>query len=134
MDNNAHYDRSITTLTMAVERLIENQNVTSSEVRELTKTITKLDVVMEKLINIESKHTSNYTNVDERLRVLEKGQLDGCPALEKIKIGYEGRYDKIVDTLDVNKKNIESVQAVVSRVAWGIATAVGLALLGLVVR
>ena len=50
------YDKNITTLTIAVERLAENQNVMAQEVRELTKTISKLDVVMEKMVNIENRH------------------------------------------------------------------------------
>ena len=128
------YDKNITTLTIAVERLAENQNVMAQEVRELTKTISKLDVVMEKMVNIENRHNAAFAAIDDRVKSLEKKQSDGCPALKEMRVGYEGKYEKVLENLQYNSKNIESMQAIVSRVAWAIITAVGMAVIALVVK
>lgn len=133
-DERRQYDKNITTLTIAVERLAENQNVMAQEVRELTKTISKLDVVMEKMINIENRHNTAFTIIDDRVKSLEKNQNDGCPALKEMKVGYDGKYEKVLENLQYNRKNIESMQAIVSRVAWAIVTAVGMAVIALVIK
>ena len=74
-------DRSIPTLTMAVEKLADaqaqmsiSQIQMSNEIKDLAKTISKLDVVMEKMMNIEERHNSTYEIFNDRLRGLEKNQ------------------------------------------------------------
>ena len=133
-DERRAYDKNITTLTLAVERLAENQTVMAGEVRELTKAISKMDVVLEKMANMESRHITAFASVDDRIKVLEKSQTEGCPALKEMRVGYDGKYEKVLENLQYNRKNIESIQSIVSRVAWAIATAVGMALLALVIK
>ena len=125
---------NISTLTMAVERLAENQSAMSIELRELTKAISKMDVVLEKMANMESRHISAFTSVDNRIKVLEKSQTEGCPALKELRVGYGGKYEKVIENLQYNRKSIEGIQSVVSRVAWAIVTAVGMAVIALVLK
>lgn len=134
-------DKSITTLTMAVERLADSQAQMSNaqtqmavEIKDLAKTISKLDVVMEKMINIEERHNLAFNSVDSRIKLVEKAQIDGCPALREVKIDYDGRYEKVITVLNQNRESIEKIQAVVNRVAWGIVTAVGTALIAVVLK
>ena len=125
---------NISTLTLAVERLAENQSAMSIELRELTKAISKMDVVLEKMANMESRHIAAFTSVDNRIKVLEKSQTEGCPALKELRVGCEGKYEKVIESLQYNRKSIEGIQSVVSRVAWAIVTAVGMAVIALVLK
>ena len=134
-------DKSISTLTLAVERLAESQANMSvaqaqmaTEIKDLAKTISKLDIVMEKMLNMEERYNVAFNSVDGRIKLLEKGQIDGCPALREVKVDYNGRYDKVATILNVNRENIEKMQGVVNRVAWGIVSVVGMAILGLVLN
>ena len=134
-------DKSISTLTLAVERLAESQANMSvaqaqmaTEIKDLAKTISKLDIVMEKMLNMEERYNVAFNSVDGRIKLLEKGQIDGCPALREVKVDYNGRHDKVVTILNVNRENIEKMQGVVNRVAWGIVSVVGMAILGLVLN
>lgn len=134
-------DMSISTLTMAVERLAESQaNMSVAqtqmavEIKDLAKTISKLDIVMEKMLNMEERHNIAFNAVDSRIKLLEKGQLEGCPALREVKVEYNGRYDKVLTVLNANRESIEKMQGVVNRVAWGIVSVVGMAILGLVIN
>ena len=134
-------DKSISTLTLAVERLAESQANMSvaqaqmaTEIKDLAKTISKLDIVMEKMLNMEERYNVAFNSVDGRIKLLEKGQIDGCPALREVKVDYNGRYDNVVTILNVNRENIEKMQGVVNRVAWGIVSVVGMAILGLVLN
>ena len=134
-------DKSITTLTMAVERLADSQAQMSNaqaqmavEIKDLAKTISKLDVVMEKMINIEERHNLAFSSVDSRIKIVEKAQTEGCPALREVKIDYNGRYDKVITVLNQNRESIDKIQAIVTRVAWGVVTAVGAALMALVIK
>ena len=134
-------DKSISTLTMAVERLAESQaNMSVAqtqmavEIKDLAKTISKLDVVMEKMLNMEERHNVAFNSVDSRIKILEKSQTEGCPALREVKVDYNGRYDKVITILNTNRENIEKMQGVVNRVAWGIVSVVGMAILGLVIN
>jgi tetrahydromethanopterin S-methyltransferase subunit B len=104
------------------------------EIKDLAKTISKLDVVMEKMINIEERHNLAFSSVDSRMKLLEKAQIEGCPALREVKIDYNGRYEKVITVLNQNRENVEKIQAVVNRVAWGIVTAVGMALIAVVLK
>lgn len=134
-------NKSIPTLTMAVERLAESQaNMSTAqaqmaiEIKDLAKTISKLDVVMEKMINIEERHNLAFSSVDGRIKALEKSQIEGCPALREVKIAYDGKHDKVLTVLNSNRESIEKLQAVVNRIAWGVVSVVGMAILGLVVQ
>ena len=134
-------DRSITTLTMAVERLAESQTTMSlaqgqmaTEIKDLAKTISKLDIVMEKMVHIEERYNSAFASIGSRVQNLEKGQTEGCPALREVKVDYNGKYEKVIEALHYNKKNIENIQAIVSKVAWGVVSVVGLAIIGLVIK
>lgn len=139
--NRREDDKSISTLTMAVERLAESQaNMSVAqtqmavEIKDLAKTISKLDVVMEKMLNMEERHNVAFNSVDSRIKTLEKSQTEGCPALREVKVDYNGRYDKVITILNTNRENIEKMQGVVNRVAWGIVSVVGMAILGLAIN
>lgn len=141
MEHKREDDRSISTLIMAVERLAESQSQMalsqsqmSNEIKDLTKTISKLDVVMEKLVNLDERHAISQNSTNERLKILEKSQIDGCPALRELKIGYEGKYNQVALLLKDNKDHIEKVQAVVNRIAWMIVSAVIVTILSLVIQ
>ena len=139
--NRREDDKSIITLTMAVERLADSQSQMSlaqtqmaTEIKDLAKTISKLDVVMEKMINIEDRHNSMQIATNERLKLLEKNQIDGCPALRELKVGYDGKYNQVAVILKDNKEHIEKIQVVVNRIAWMIVSSVIVAILSLVVQ
>ena len=141
MESRREDDRSISTLIMAVERLAESQSQMSlsqsqmsNEIKDLTKTISKLDVVMEKLVNLDERHANSQSSTNERLKILEKSQMEGCPALRELKVGYEGKYNQVALLLKDNKDHIEKVQAVVNRIAWMIVSAVIVAILSLVTQ
>lgn len=141
MEHKREDDRSISTLIMAVERLAESQSQMalsqsqmSNEIKDLTKTISKLDVVMEKLVNLDERHAISQNSTNERLKILEKSQIEGCPALRELKIGYEGKYNQVALLLKDNKDHIEKVQAVVNRIAWMIVSAVIVTILSLVIQ
>lgn len=106
----------------------------SNEIKDLTKTISKLDVVMEKLVNLDERHAISQNSTNERLKILEKSQIEGCPALRELKIGYEGKYNQVALLLKDNKDHIEKVQAVVNRIAWMIVSAVIVTILSLVIQ
>lgn len=138
-------DRSISTLIMAVERLAESQSQMAlsqsqmaHEIKDLTKTISKLDVVMEKMMNIEERHVSTQSVTNDRFRLLEKNQIDGCPALRELKVGYEGRYDSLIVAISSNKEDIVSLEKFVYRIAWSVAglvaSVIGTAILMLVLK
>lgn len=138
--NRRNDDRSITTLTLAVERLAESQTQISAtqsqislEIKDLAKTISKLDVVMEKLVSIEERHSDTYKLFNTRLSNLEKSQSEGCPALRELRIAYEGRYDKIVGTIGSTNKEIEKLQTIINRVTWTIVATVIASLLNLII-
>ena len=143
--NRREDDRSIAMLTMAIERLAESQVSMSSaqtqmsiEIKDLAKTVSKLDVVMEKMLNIEDRHSIAQNSTNDRLKSLEKGQLEGCPALRELKVGDNGRYDKLVLGIDSNKEDIVSLQKFVYKISWSVAglvaSVIGTAVLMLVLK
>lgn len=143
--NRREDDNSIITLTMAVERLADSQSQMSlaqaqmaTEIKDLAKTIGKLDVVMEKMINIEDRHTITSNTTNERLRVLEKAQETGCPALREMKIGYEGKFEKLMQAIGSNKEAITELEKFVYKISWSVAglvaSVLGTAILMLVVN
>ena len=143
--NRREEDRSIVTLTMAVERLADSQSnmatsqaQMSNEIKDLAKTISKLDVVMEKMMNIEERHNITSVNVNDRLKEIEKNQIGGCPALREVKVGYEGRYDSLITAISSNKEDIASLEKFVYRIAWSVAglvaSVIGTAVLMLVMK
>lgn len=138
-------DRSIAMLTMAIERLAESQVSMSSaqtqmatEIKDLAKTVSKLDVVMEKMLNIEDRHSAAQSSTNDKLKMLEKGQLDGCPALRELKVGHDGRYEKLITTIASNKEDIAELQKFVYKISWSVAglvaSVLGTAILMLVIK
>lgn len=127
-------DKNIAMLTMAVERLAENQNIMTTEIKELTRTISKLDVIMEKMVNMENRHNHEMDNIEGRLKQLESHSISGCPALREMKVSHEGKYDKVVLLLKDNREHTEKIQTVVNRIAWMIVSAVVVAILSLVIQ
>lgn len=145
MESRREEDKSIAMLTMAIERLAESQVSMSAaqtqmslEIKDLAKTVSKLDVVMEKMLNIEDRHSTAQNSTNERLKTLEKNQFEGCPALREVKVSYEGRYEKLITVIDNNKEGIKNLEKFVYKISWSVAglvaSVLGTAVLMLVIK
>lgn len=98
-----------TGLVLAIERLAENQSDMGKEIRELTKAISKMDVVLEKMVSIEDRQARYVMTTDQRLLKLEEAQSIGCPALRENSVKNEGRYEAVVNALSGNRERIDNI-------------------------
>ena len=98
-----------TGLVLAIERLAENQSDMGKEIRELTKAISKMDVVLEKMVSIEDRQARYVMTTDQRLLKLEEVQSTGCPALRENSVKNEGRYEAVVNALSGNRERIDNI-------------------------
>jgi len=131
-------DNNTSPTNMILKELVKNQALMSQEIKELTRAISKMDLLMEKLVNIESKHTESNNSVllkikelsdslESELKEFETCKISGCPALHKqeLKIEYE---------LKNIKDDVSEIMGMKNKIMWGISAAVGMSLLNLVLK
>lgn len=127
-----------TPTNMILKELVKNQALMSQEVKELAKAISKMDLLMEKLVNIESKHADANNSVLSKIKELSDlvhkevkefdiCQVNGCPALHKAELKIEYELKNIKD-------DVVDLVAMKNKVIWGIVSAVGISLLSLVLK
>jgi len=123
---------------LILKELVKNQALMSQEIKELARAISKMDLLMEKLVTIESKHSESNGVVLVKIKELndtlnaevkefESCKISGCPALhrQELKIEYE---------LKSIKDDVSEIMGMKNKVMWSIAAAVGMSLLNLVLK
>jgi hypothetical protein len=124
--------------SMILKELVKNQALMSTEIKELARAISKMDLLMEKLVNIESKHTESNSAVLVKIKELgdtlnaevkefESCKMSGCPALHKAELKIEYELKNIKD-------DVSEIMGMKNKIMWGISAAVGMSLLNLVLK
>ena len=105
-----HEHREITTLVLAVQNLTENQTELSSDVKELVKSMSKQELILEKLANLEINSKESLNRVHKRVNKLETDLAkvsdtclnSGCAALAPHKEICKTNHDVLAKRLDTN--------------------------------
>lgn len=127
-----------TPTNMILKELVKNQSLMSQEVKDLAKAISKMDLLMEKFVNIESRHTEANRDihlkikefsdlVQEEIKKFNSCQINGCSALHKTELKIEFELKNIKD-------DVADLIAMKNKILWGIVSAVGMSLLSLVLK
>lgn len=105
-----HEHREITTLVLAVQNLTENQSELSSDVKELVKSMSKQELILEKLANLEINSKESLHRIHKRVDKVETDLAKvsdtclnlGCSALAPHKEICKQNHDILAKRLDNN--------------------------------
>ncbi len=131
-------EKNTSPTNMILKELVKNQALMAAEVKELARAISKMDLLMEKLVNIESKHTESNSAVLVKIKELndtlnaevkefESCKTNGCPALHKAELKTEYELKSLKD-------DVSEILGMKNKIMWGISAAVGMSLLNLVLK
>lgn len=120
------HDYELKRIKEILTSVASNQKETSVQVNLLANNISKLDLYLEQQNNLEVRHNEKVTRLHKRLD-------ENVAAIEKL--------EELVTECKLTKKDIETVTKRVDvieshegKVVWAILTAVGMAILGLVIH
>jgi len=103
-----------------------NQKETNVQVSKLADSIGKLDLYLEKQNNIELKHNDSVNRLHKRID-------ENDTAIAKFN-ELATEYKMTKKDIEMVTKRVDSIESHEGRVVWAILTAVGMAILGLVVN
>lgn len=130
------HDRSITKLTQILESVANNQKDISEDLKDLTKQVSVLAKVDESIKRIHER-------IDKEILEKMDGFTQALKDFSELKVEHKQMVKKLdileqivppksyIDSLDKRIKDIEDTR---NKIVWAIVSAVGLAILGLVIK